>query len=469
MADSARIVATYTAAADHFDALPFWHHFGRLTVERLHLPAGARVVDLCCGTGASALPAAEHTGPTGHVLGVDLTPALVAQAKSSAAARGLTWAEFQVADVAALALAPGSVDAVVSVFGLFFLDDMAGALRRAWTWLAPGGQLAVTVWGKVVLAPGEAYFWDAVRREDPSLEHISPAGKLAEPGALEAVFAAAGVAEPTATTERWRMPLASPEAFWPVIMGTSSRGVFEALSPEAQSRVRERVIERLRAERVDGLDMEALVATVGKPRSVRSQSGSIAERATMTGPQDDSIATLVARADEGDGAAKDALFAALYADLHRLAQSHIRRSGGPLTLGATTLLHEAYLNFADRDATAFPDRNRFLGYASRAMRGLVINYIRNRQVQKRGGALTFIALDEHSAAAPDRAEELEGLSAALDDLAVVQPDLAELVDLKFFCGFTFAEIAAMRAVSERTIQRDWAKARLLLHRAIESE
>lgn len=189
----------------------------------------------------------------------------------------------------------------------------------------------------------------------------------------------------------------------------------------------------------------------------------------MALPLDDTLATLVARADEGDGLAKDALFAALYADLHRLAQSHIRRSGEPVTLGATTLLHEAYLNIVDRDATAFPDRNRFLGYASRAMRGLVINYVRNRHVQKRGGELTFVALDEHSAAAPHRAEELEALGAALDDLAQVQPDLAELVDLKFFCGFSFSEIAAMRAVSERTIQRDWAKARLLLHRALESE
>jgi SAM-dependent methyltransferase len=282
MADSARIVATYTAAADHFDGLPFWHHYGRLTVERLRLPAGARVVDLCCGTGASALPAAECTGPTGRVLGVDLTPALVEQAQSSAAARGLTWAEFRVADVAALALAPGSVDAVVSVFGLFFLDDMAGALRRAWTWLAPGGQLAITVWGKIVLAPGEAYFWDAVRREDPSLDHISPAKKLAEPGALEAVFAAAGVAEPTVTTERWCMPLASPEAVLPVIMGTSNRGVLEALSPEAQTRVREHVVGRLRAERVDGLDMEALVATIRKTSAAHGQSGDGAERANPT-------------------------------------------------------------------------------------------------------------------------------------------------------------------------------------------
>ena len=181
---------------------------------------------------------------------------------------------------------------------------------------------------------------------------------------------------------------------------------------------------------------------------------------------DDTLATIVARADAGDGAAKEALFTALYADLHRVAQAQIRRMGGQLTVSATTLLHEAYLDIAGREAAAFPDRNRFLGYASRAMRGLVINYVRSRQVQKRGGELTFVELDEARAAAPGQAGELEALGVALDELATLQPDLAELVDLKFFCGFSFAEVAGMRGVSERTIQRDWAKARLLLHRSL---
>jgi RNA polymerase sigma factor (TIGR02999 family) len=181
---------------------------------------------------------------------------------------------------------------------------------------------------------------------------------------------------------------------------------------------------------------------------------------------DDTLATIVARADAGDALAKELLFAALYADLHRVAQAQIRRIGGPLTLGATTLLHEAYLDIARREAAAFPDRNRFLGYASRAMRGLVINLVRSRQAQKRGGELTFVDLDEARAAAPGQAGELDALGVALDELATLQPDLAELVDLKFFCGFSFAEIAGMRGVSERTIQRDWAKARLLLHRSL---
>ncbi len=178
------------------------------------------------------------------------------------------------------------------------------------------------------------------------------------------------------------------------------------------------------------------------------------------------LAQLVARAELGDAAAKDALFGALYAELHRLAQAQLRRSGGHLTLTATTLLHEVYLDIAQRDALAFPDRARFLGYASRAMRGLIVDYVRTNTAQKRGGDLTFTALDEARVPPMRMPSELEPLADALDQLATLDPSLAELVDLKFFCGFSFGEIAALRNVSERTVQRDWAKARLLLHQSL---
>lgn len=258
--DPALVVTTYTHAADTFDELPFWHHYGRRTVELAGVGPGERVLDLCCGTGASALPAARAVGRTGSVLGVDLTPALVAVARANAAHQGLTQVRFEAGDVTALRFPPASFDVVQSVFGLFFLPDMAAMLRAAWGWLAPGGRLVTTAWGKTVLSPGEPYFWEAVTREDPSLDHISPAALLAEPDALRRVYAEAGVSVPDVTRETWRMPLASPEAFWPVIMGTSNRGVFEALPPEARLRVKHTTIDRLRAGGVDALDMEALVA-----------------------------------------------------------------------------------------------------------------------------------------------------------------------------------------------------------------
>ena len=177
---------------------------------------------------------------------------------------------------------------------------------------------------------------------------------------------------------------------------------------------------------------------------------------------------LMRRAELSDRPATDALFAALYQELHRLAEHNLRRVGAPATLGATTLLHEAYLNLAHRDGVAFADRSRFLAYASRAMRGLAVDYARRRRALKRGGGVEITLVGETPATdeAVRRADDLVRLGDALDDLATVGPALAELVDLHFFCGFTFAEIAELRAVSERTVQRDWRKARLLLHHAL---
>jgi RNA polymerase sigma factor (TIGR02999 family) len=178
---------------------------------------------------------------------------------------------------------------------------------------------------------------------------------------------------------------------------------------------------------------------------------------------------LIQRADQADTIAAEELFAMLYHELHRLAEQHLRRSGSSITLGPTTLLHEAYLNITGRDGVAFADRSRFLAYASRAMRGLVIDYARRRRAKKRGRHLEITLADEE-APAGGTAGELEQLSDALDELAKLEPMLAELVDLHFFCGFPFAEIATLRGVSERTVQRDWRKARLVLHRTlVESE
>jgi RNA polymerase sigma factor (TIGR02999 family) len=164
----------------------------------------------------------------------------------------------------------------------------------------------------------------------------------------------------------------------------------------------------------------------------------------------------------------DALFGALYSELRRLARYELARHGAPISLGATSLLHKAYLQFADQSGASFADRNGFMGYAARVMRGLIIDYARSRRALKRGGQFVITALEnDMEPAADDR--ELSRISDALDELAKVEPALAELVDLKFFCGFSFAEIAAMRATSERTVQRQWEKARIYLHRSIQAD
>jgi RNA polymerase sigma factor (TIGR02999 family) len=178
------------------------------------------------------------------------------------------------------------------------------------------------------------------------------------------------------------------------------------------------------------------------------------------------FSALFAAAERGDASASEQLFQALYGELHRLAKRELWRGGSAVSLGATTLLHEAFIDMSGREAVSFPDRARFMAYAARAMRGLIIDYARNRHAQKRGGAFEITALDTDIADnVPDHAQ-LTRVADALDELAHVEPLLAQVVDLKFFCGFSFAEIAALRGVSERTVQRDWEKARIYLYRTL---
>jgi RNA polymerase sigma factor (TIGR02999 family) len=164
--------------------------------------------------------------------------------------------------------------------------------------------------------------------------------------------------------------------------------------------------------------------------------------------------------------AQTALFATLYEELRQIAAREVRRGAG-LTLSATTLLHETYFKIQERDNLAFPDEARFLAYAARAMRTLVIDYARNRQAQKRGGGFEITSLPTEIPEQVAEVHELERIGKAIDTLAQLDPPLAQLVDLKFFCGYSLIEIASMRGVSERTAQRDWDKARLLLRRALD--
>jgi RNA polymerase sigma factor (TIGR02999 family) len=160
------------------------------------------------------------------------------------------------------------------------------------------------------------------------------------------------------------------------------------------------------------------------------------------------------------------LFESLYGELRRLAQRKLRQGGPSLALGATTLLHEVYLAVHAREGVVFPDRPRFLAYASRAMRGLIIDYARNRQALKRGAGFEITSLPTEIPQQMAECAELQRLNDAVEQLAQAEPRLAEVVDLKYFGGFSFAEIAAMWDMSERTVQRDWEKARLFLHQCL---
>ena len=147
------------------------------------------------------------------------------------------------------------------------------------------------------------------------------------------------------------------------------------------------------------------------------------------------ISFLIGAAETGDSAAADMLFSTLYSELHRLAKRELARRGSPASLSATTLLHEAYLDIAAREGNHFPDRPRFMGYAARVMRGLIIDHARSRNAIKRGGEFEMRSLKTDVDQSLADRKELSAISDALDQLAKVDPRLHELVDMRFFVDF----------------------------------
>jgi SAM-dependent methyltransferase len=261
----AAAAAAYAAAADHFDALPFWDRHGRRTVDRLDPRPGERMLDACCGTGASALPAAHRVGPHGSVLGVDLSEPALALARAKAGEQRLSNVEFRVADVESADLRPRRFDAVVCVFGVFFLPDMVAGLRRLWRLVRPGGRLAVTVWGPRLSEPATAEFWAAVGDERPGLVGgFHPWTRVTEPSALADLLAEAGAEAPT---EAGVHPLASPADWWTIVLGTGYRSTVARLDPEAAERVRAANLARVEALDIREVETNVVYALAAKPEA----------------------------------------------------------------------------------------------------------------------------------------------------------------------------------------------------------
>jgi RNA polymerase sigma factor (TIGR02999 family) len=177
--------------------------------------------------------------------------------------------------------------------------------------------------------------------------------------------------------------------------------------------------------------------------------------------EDDASAERRAKQPPSD-ASPEALFASLYAELRRLADRELNRRPD-LPVSAMTLVHEVYLKFSGRPDLTFAGRGQFLTYAAQAMRGLIVDAARERRALKRGGGFHITRLSTEAAGSIPDEQGLERLADAIDRLRELDPRLAEVVELKYFCGFTFAEIAAARGTAERTVQRDWEKARVLLY------
>jgi ubiquinone/menaquinone biosynthesis C-methylase UbiE len=258
-----KAAATYNAASDSYDhpANSFWERYGRRTVERLALPAGGRVLDACCGSGASAIPAAEAVGPTGSVLGIDLAENLLELSRRKAQQRGLQNVDFRAGDVLDLGLPDASFDAVICVFGIFFIPDMPAAVRELWRLVRPGGTLAITTWGPRFFEPANTAFWDAIRAVRPDLHKgFNPWDRISEPDAVRALFAAAGVDDPDIVAEAGLQPLASHDDWWPMVLGTGYRGTIEQLDAADRERVRQQNVAFVRGARVRAVEANVVYA-----------------------------------------------------------------------------------------------------------------------------------------------------------------------------------------------------------------
>jgi ubiquinone/menaquinone biosynthesis C-methylase UbiE len=263
-AAGAKAAAVYNAASDHFTAAPlgFWDRYGAETVRRIGLSAGAHVLDLCCGAGASALEAARVVGPTGQVIGVDLAQRLLDIAALQAQREGLHNVEFRWADATATGLPSCSFDTVVCVFGVFFASDRPGFVREMWRQLRPGGTLAVTVWGPNLFEPAISVFWQEVAKSRPDLVRaFNPWDDLTTPDAVTGLLRDAGVVDGTVVAESGLHPINSPDDFWEIVLGTGYRATVDAMSPQDAAELRRAVLEELRCRDVRTLTTNVLYAT----------------------------------------------------------------------------------------------------------------------------------------------------------------------------------------------------------------
>ncbi|WP_245598805.1 class I SAM-dependent methyltransferase [Methylomicrobium lacus] len=266
-AAKAKAAMAYNAAADHFDhpVSSFWHRFGQRTVERINLRPGERVLDVCSGSGGSALPAAERVGVDGHVIAADLAERLIDLARAKAEARSLQNIEFRVGDMLALGYPDDSFDAVVCVFGIFFVPDMTEAVRELWRMVKPGGRLAITTWGPNLFEPANGAFWDAIHNECPDLNRgFNPWDRISEPDGLSAMLAEANVKTVDILAETGTHPLNMPDDWWKIAMGSGYRGTLEQLNTDTLERVRRTNLSRLVEEKVNAIETNVIYAVATK-------------------------------------------------------------------------------------------------------------------------------------------------------------------------------------------------------------
>lgn len=179
------------------------------------------------------------------------------------------------------------------------------------------------------------------------------------------------------------------------------------------------------------------------------------------------ITDLIELARGGERGAVDRLFAALYPELRRIAHTRLRRGAQDTLLETTALVHECYLKLCHAQRLGVTDREHFMAYAASAMRSIIVDAARSALSERRGGDAPHQPLDTQAAESVAQPEEqLLEVDAALSDLAKLDARMARVVEMRYFGGMSDAEVGAALGITDRTVRRDWDKARLLLAHAL---
>jgi ubiquinone/menaquinone biosynthesis C-methylase UbiE len=233
---------TYDEAVNEYEdaSSEFWRYLSEHTVQLLELRPGDRVLDLPCGTGHSAIPAAERVGSSGRVAALDVSARMAAVVRDKAAALGLDNVETGVADMTRLTPPDVAFDVVVCVLGIFFVPDMSAALRALAAQARPGGRVAVAVFGESFYEPLRTTFVDAVHEVAPGLDVVEPWSRVRTEADLRVLFASAGLEDASISERVDILPLASADDWWRIVMGSGLRSTIGRLEPDAAELVRAR-------------------------------------------------------------------------------------------------------------------------------------------------------------------------------------------------------------------------------------
>ena len=233
---------TYDEAVVEYEdaSSEFWRHLSDHTVQLAGLRSGERVLDVPCGTGHSALLAAQHVGPSGRVVALDASERMIALVHEKATRLGLGNVEVGAADMAKLGPTDEPFDAVLCVLGIFFVPDMPAALRRLAAQARPGGRVAVAVFGESFYEPLRTTFANSVHEVAPTVEVVEPWSRVRTETDLRDLFEAAGLDSCHIDERVDELPLTSPDDWWRIVMGSGLRSTVAQLTPTAADEVRAR-------------------------------------------------------------------------------------------------------------------------------------------------------------------------------------------------------------------------------------